>query len=264
MFIDYATIHVKAGDGGNGCLAFRREKYVPAAAPAAGTAAAAAASSWSAPTRSTPCWTSATSGSTAPSAATTARAATSTACTGRTSRSSSRSAPSSTTWRPARSLFDFTEPGQRFIAAQGGRGGRGNAHFATSTNQAPRSRARRPGEERDLHLELKLLADVGLVGYPNAGKSTLISRISAARPKIADYPFTTLAPHLGVVRFHEYRSFVVADIPGLIEGAHRGARAGRPLPAPRRAHPRSWSTSSTCPAWRPAIPWSASGPSTRR
>jgi GTP-binding protein len=124
-------------------------------------------------------------------------------------------------------LFDFVKHNQKFLAVEGGKGGRGNASFATSTRQAPKFREEgKPGEEKELTLELRLIADVGLIGFPNVGKSTLISKISAAKPVIADYPFTTLVPNLGVVDIDEFRSFVVADVPGLIEGAHRGHGLG--------------------------------------
>ena len=227
MFIDEVVIDVKAGDGGNGCMAFRREKYVPRGGPSGGDGGrggeVALVSSEHYNTllhlRFNP-----------EHRAERGRHGEGSNRTGRDGASLSVPVPVGTLVRDAASgeaLHDFTTAGETFVVARGGRGGRGNARFATSTHQAPREHEPgRPGEERRLRLELKLLADVGLVGFPNAGKSTLISRISAARPKIADYPFTTLEPNLGVVNAGEYRSFVVADIPGLIEGAHLGYGLG--------------------------------------
>lgn len=227
MFIDEAKIHVAAGSGGNGCVAFRREKFVPRGGPSGGDGG-----------RGGDVYLISTQhlnnllkfrynrefkakrgghgeGSN---------------CHGKNGEGLIIEVPVGTVVYEADSgarLFDFTAPGQEFRVAAGGRGGRGNARFATSTNQAPRrADPGTPGEEHNLKLELKLLADVGLVGFPNVGKSTLISRLSAARPKIADYPFTTLEPMLGVVAVDADQSFVMADIPGLIAGAHEGKGLG--------------------------------------
>jgi GTPase len=227
MFIDEVRIRVKAGDGGNGCLAFRREKYVPRGGPSGGDGGRGG----NVILYSTPHYNTLLHFRFNPEhTAERGRHGEGSNRTGREGETIRVPVPVGTVVYDADSgeqLFDFTEANQEFQVAKGGRGGRGNARFATSTHQTPTEHEPgRPGEERHLRLELKLLADAGLVGFPNAGKSTLISRISAARPKIADYPFTTLEPNLGVVSAGEYRSFVVADIPGLIEGAHEGAGLG--------------------------------------
>jgi GTPase len=230
MFIDEAKIRVKAGDGGNGCMAFRREKFVPRGGPSGGDGGKGGDVIMESSERHNtlvhfrfnPEY-----------KAERGRHGEGSNRTGREGVDVVLKVPVGTILYDEASgerLHDFSHADDRIVIAHGGRGGRGNARFATSTHQAPREcEAGFPGEERTLRLELKLLADVGLVGYPNAGKSTLISRISAARPKIADYPFTTLEPNLGVVVVGEEPnevSFVVADIPGLIEGAHTGAGLG--------------------------------------
>jgi GTP-binding protein len=227
LFIDEVIISVKAGDGGNGCLAFRREKFVPRGGPSGGDGGRGGDVVMVATEhhntllhfRFNP-----------EHKAQRGRHGEGSDKTGHNGHSIELAAPVGTVVYDADTgelLHDFTTAGDRFIVAKGGRGGRGNARFATSTHQTPTEHEDgKPGEEHRLRLELKLLADVGLVGFPNAGKSTLISRISAAKPKIADYPFTTLVPNLGVVSTDDERTFVVADIPGLIEGAHEGHGLG--------------------------------------
>ena len=232
MFVDQVDVHVEAGAGGRGCLAFRREKRVPRGGPSGGD------------------------GGHGGSVFVVASPHTNTlvqyrfvhhfaAGRGAHGQGSNRTGHDGSNLDlpvpigtlvyeksgdpdvPDRLIADLSTEGQRVLVARGGRGGMGNARFASATNRAPRKvQPGEAGEVLDLRLELKLLADVGLVGFPNAGKSTLISRVSAARPKIADYPFTTLTPNLGVVRLSDDRSFVIADVPGLIEGAHRGLGLG--------------------------------------
>jgi GTP-binding protein len=230
MFIDEAKIRVKAGDGGNGCMAFRREKYVPRGGPSGGDGGHGG-DIWMESSerhntlvhfRFNPEY-----------KAERGRHGEGSKKTGRDGEGIVLKVPVGTIVYDedtGEKVHDFSRPDERVVIARGGRGGRGNAQFATSTHQAPREHEEgRPGEERNFRLELKLLADVGLVGYPNVGKSTLISVISAARPKVADYPFTTLEPNLGVVLAGDKgkeESFVVADIPGLIEGAHTGSGLG--------------------------------------
>ncbi|HET9267252.1 MAG TPA: GTPase ObgE [Vicinamibacterales bacterium] len=230
MFVDDVDIQVMAGDGGNGCLSFRREKFVPRGGPDGGDGGgggsvyivAAATKNTLVDFRFHPEF-----------KARHGQHGQGSNRTGFTAHDLEIEVPIGTlvfekdesgTLTP---LADLVEEGQRVLVAQGGHGGRGNARFVSSTNRAPRrTEPGVPGQHRLLHLQLKLIADVGLIGFPNAGKSTLISRISAARPKIANYPFTTLVPNLGVVTMSGDRSFVVADVPGLIEGAHEGHGLG--------------------------------------
>ncbi len=226
MFIDEVVISVKAGDGGNGCLAFRREKFVPRGGPSGGDGGrggdvvlvASEHYNTLLHFRFNP-----------EHNGERGRHGEGSNRTGRDGAGVELPVPVGTIVYNAdtgEQIFDFTAPGQTFTVATGGRGGRGNARFTSSTHQAPTEHEDgKPGDALRLRLELKLLADVGLVGFPNAGKSTLISRLSAARPKIADYPFTTLQPNLGVVQAGD-RTFVLADVPGLIEGAHEGHGLG--------------------------------------
>ncbi|MGI9301861.1 MAG: Obg family GTPase CgtA [Gammaproteobacteria bacterium] len=226
-FIDEATIRVKAGDGGNGCVSFRREKYVPRGGPDGGDGGDGGSVYLSADEnlntlsdfRHRRSFT-----------AEHGHAGAGKNCTGKGGAELVIPVPVGTITKDAdtkEQIGDLTRAGQRLLVAKGGTHGIGNARFKSSTNRAPRqSTPGTPGESRHLHLELKVLADVGLVGLPNAGKSTLIAAVSAARPKIADYPFTTLHPNLGVVSPQPGQSFVMADIPGLIEGAAEGAGLG--------------------------------------
>jgi GTPase len=230
MFIDEAKIRVKAGDGGNGCMAFRREKFVPRGGPSGGDGGHGGNVIMESSQRHN---TLVYFRFNPEHKAERGEHGMGSNCTGRDGQDMILKVPVGAMLFDAETgelIHDFTHPDERVVIARGGRGGRGNQHFATSTHQAPREHELgRQGEERAYRLELRVLADVGLVGYPNVGKSTLISRISAARPKIADYPFTTLEPQLGVVSIGEApheESFVVADIPGLIEGAHLGAGLG--------------------------------------
>src|SRR5438874_5314777 len=232
MFIDEAKIKVKAGDGGNGCMAFRREKFVPRGGPSGGDGGKGGDVIMESSERHN---TLVHFRFNPEHKAQRGRHGEGSNKTGREGEDVVLKVPVGTILydnETGERVHDFSTPDETIIIARGGRGGRGNAQFATSTHQAPREcEPGRPGEERAYRLELKLLADVALVGFPNVGKSTLISRISAARPKIADYPFTTLEPNLGVVSIGDpsepgYNSFVVADIPGLIEGAHTGAGLG--------------------------------------
>jgi GTP-binding protein len=230
MFIDEARIRVKAGDGGNGCMAFRREKFVPRGGPSGGDGGHGGdvlmSSSLSHNTlvhfRFNPEHKAQRGGHGLGSN-----------CSGETGEPTTLNVPVGTLLfddQTGELIHDFAHPGETIVIARGGRGGRGNQHFATPTHQAPREHELgRAGEERSYRLELRLLADAGLVGYPNVGKSTLISRLSAAKPKVANYAFTTLEPNLGVVQVGEFphtASFTVADLPGLIEGAHLGHGLG--------------------------------------
>ena len=236
MFVDEAKISVKAGDGGNGCVAFRREKYVPRGGPSGGDGGRGGSVYLEANPNDN---TLLRYRYNREFKADRGRHGEGSNCSGVSGDDTVLKVPVGTLVFDSTGnvlLADLKRPGQRLLVAQGGRGGRGNQHFAKPWHQAPREKEEgEAGEERNLRLELKLLADVGLVGFPNAGKSTLISVISAARPKIANYPFTTLEPNLGVVNADGGtgghgtelgRTFVVADLPGLIEGASQGAGLG--------------------------------------
>jgi GTP-binding protein len=227
MFIDTAEIHVKAGDGGNGCVAFRREKFVPHGGPSGGDGGNGG-SVWALADRSYNTLYHLRHQNSY--RAQRGEHGMGSNCHGKAGEDVVVHLPLGslvTDLDSGERIADLLTEGERVLLTKGGNGGWGNQHFATPTRQAPKfAKLGLPGEERRLGIELKLLADVAIIGFPNAGKSTLISAISAAKPKVADYPFTTLVPHLGVVTSHDRRTLVVADIPGLIEGAHRGAGLG--------------------------------------
>jgi GTPase len=226
-FIDEVKIFASAGDGGSGCVSFRREKFIPLGGPNGGDGGKGGDLIVEVSTRLSTLYDLRLHPHQR-------------AQRGKNGMGSDRhgaggedlimQVPLGTIIKDAETgeiIADLTEPGQRLLLLKGGRGGQGNARFATSTNKAPKfAQPGEPGEERVIRLELKLMADVGLLGFPSVGKSSFITKVSAARPKIADYPFTTLKPHLGVVAYKNYRTFVMADIPGIIEGAHDGAGLG--------------------------------------
>ncbi len=226
-FVDEADVHVVAGDGGRGCVAFLREKYRPHGGPSGGDGGDGGDVVFVADPNLTTLLDFKFQRKIQAGRGEYGRGKHQ---YGKHGEDAVVRVPPGTIVRDAEDgevIADLKVAGDRVVIAKGGRGGQGNMHFATSTNQAPRyAQPGTPGEEKHLHLELHLMADVGLVGYPNAGKSTLIRRVSAARPKVADYPFTTLVPHLGVVRVDDETTFVLADIPGLIEGAHEGQGLG--------------------------------------
>ncbi|NTV02376.1 MAG: GTPase ObgE [Chlorobiaceae bacterium] len=226
-FVDSAKISVQAGDGGRGCVSFRREKFVPKGGPDGGDGGRGGHVYLHANKQLATLLDFKYKKSYAAERGAHGLGARK---TGRDGADIVIGVPCGTVVRNAETgevMCDMTEDGQEVMIAKGGRGGWGNQHFATATRQAPRfAQPGEPGDAFELEMELKLMADVGLVGFPNAGKSTLISVLSAARPKIADYPFTTLVPNLGIVRYEDYKSFVMADIPGIIEGAAEGRGLG--------------------------------------
>ena len=226
-FVDEAKITVTSGAGGRGCVSFRREKYVPRGGPNGGDGGKGGDIEFYALEGMTSLLDfrymrhyNAKRGAHGMGKD----------CHGRNGEALTLKVPVGTVIKDfdtGETLVDLIEDGQSFVCARGGRGGKGNAHFKSSTNRAPKfAQPGEEGEERTLKLELKLLADVGIIGFPNAGKSTFISRVSAAKPKVADYPFTTIVPNLGLVSYGDYKSFVVADIPGLVKGAHKGKGLG--------------------------------------